>query len=133
MPTVQLRIDPRFCGPASVGTVEVIRLLCTHLGLSLVDAKAYVDRCVFEGDVVSIHTKSIAAAHAFASAATELPPPAAFYVTVNPAYRTLQRTTAGFLTGWRSLRRAPSRGSLRSRAGVLRRAAFAAFGATLRL
>ena len=54
MATVYLRVEPVFCGPASVGTVELIKLIRVRFGLSLAGAKALVDRCVFAGEEVSL-------------------------------------------------------------------------------
>jgi hypothetical protein len=49
-----LKITPRFLGPASVGTVELIKLLRQQLALPLSAAKGFVDRCVFDGETVVI-------------------------------------------------------------------------------
>ena len=54
MATVHLNVEPVFCGPASVGTVELIKLVRERFGLSLAEAKAYVDRCVFDGETVAL-------------------------------------------------------------------------------
>ena len=54
MATVRLRIEADLCGPVSVGTVRVIRLLSERLGLPLSEAEALVDACVFEGREVQI-------------------------------------------------------------------------------
>jgi hypothetical protein len=55
-----MSIQTRFCGPASVGTVDVIKLVRARAGLTLRAAKALVDRCVFEGETVSISGLSLA-------------------------------------------------------------------------
>ncbi len=54
MPTVRLSIQPELCGPVSVGTVRVIRLVSQHACLSIADATEIVDRCVFDGETASI-------------------------------------------------------------------------------
>jgi hypothetical protein len=46
---IVMQIQPKLCGPASVGTVELIKVLRDQCHLSLAEAKNYVDRCVFEG------------------------------------------------------------------------------------
>jgi hypothetical protein len=42
----------------SVGTVAVIRLVAKYAHLSLSEAARLVDRCVFDGETVSIPTRS---------------------------------------------------------------------------
>jgi hypothetical protein len=54
MSSVRLSIQPELCGSVSVGTVRVIRLISEHAHLGLAEAKGFVDRCVFEGETVSI-------------------------------------------------------------------------------
>jgi hypothetical protein len=54
MSAVRLSIQPELCGPVSVGTVRVIRLVSQHAHLSISEATELVDRCVFEGETVSI-------------------------------------------------------------------------------
>ncbi len=76
MPTIHLRIQPDLCGPVSVGTVGVIRLLSAHLGLSLADALAIVNRCVFDGECVAIPAPSTDVAERFAREALALRTPA---------------------------------------------------------
>ena len=49
-----LKVTPEFCGPTSVGTVGLIKLLEERFGLSLKAAKQIVDRCVFDGETVDI-------------------------------------------------------------------------------
>jgi hypothetical protein len=56
VPTLRLAIDAELCGPISIGTVKVIRMLSRHLGVSLREANAVVDRCVFEGEAVDVAT-----------------------------------------------------------------------------
>ena len=50
MPTISLSIEADLCGAISVGTVGVVRALMAHLGLSLTESLAVVDRCVFDGE-----------------------------------------------------------------------------------
>jgi hypothetical protein len=54
MSVVKLSIQARLCGPVSVGTVDVIKAVHLHAGLTLPEAKALVDRRVFEGETVTI-------------------------------------------------------------------------------
>ena len=58
MSAVRLSIQPRFCGPGSVGTVEVVHLVREHAHLGLAEAKRLVDRCVFDGKRVLIPMRS---------------------------------------------------------------------------
>jgi hypothetical protein len=69
---VELAIDADLCGPVSVGTVGVIRLLAETLELSIPEAKRHVDRCVFDAEVVQIPAPSAAAARAFVERAAAL-------------------------------------------------------------
>jgi hypothetical protein len=72
MARVRLSIDPDLCGPISVGTVAVIRLAQERLGLSLSEALAHVNRCVFDGETVLIDAPSLEAADSFVRALGEL-------------------------------------------------------------
>ncbi|HET7542791.1 MAG TPA: hypothetical protein VFK05_23125 [Polyangiaceae bacterium] len=54
MARVVLSIEGDLCGPMSIGTVAVIRALERHLGLSLAEASRCVDRCVFEGEQLTL-------------------------------------------------------------------------------
>jgi len=58
MSAVRLSIQPQLCGQMSVGTVAVIRLVSQHAHLGLSEATEFVDRCVFDGETVSIPTPS---------------------------------------------------------------------------
>jgi hypothetical protein len=80
--TVCLRVEPVFCGPASVGTVRLIKLIRERFGLSLVDAKAQVDRCVFGGETVALTAPAEEAA-AFAREVTTLESAAKFHVRID--------------------------------------------------
>jgi hypothetical protein len=62
MVEVVLSIEPDLCGPFSVGTVGVIRLLSRELDLELFEACEYVNRCVFDGETVVIPAPSEASA-----------------------------------------------------------------------
>jgi ribosomal protein L7/L12 len=88
VPTIQLRIDPVLCGPVSVGTVSVIKLLRDRLGLSLADAKKYIDRCVFDGETVTIHVESVEAAENLARDLVATSAPAKIYADLDPASET---------------------------------------------
>lgn len=62
MSCVRLSIEPDLCGPVSVGTLGVIRVLERTLELSLSEALRYVNRSVFDGETVRIPAPSSAAA-----------------------------------------------------------------------
>jgi hypothetical protein len=72
---IRLRIDPVFCGPVSVRTVGLIHLVRERLGLSLVEAKACVDRCVFGGEAVTLAAPTEKAAAGFVRDAAALVSP----------------------------------------------------------
>lgn len=82
MASISLRVDPDLCGPVSVGTVGLIRLLAEHCELSLPDATEWVNRCVFDGEVVSVPAPTAEAAEHFAAAVAVLRSPASFSVRV---------------------------------------------------
>ncbi len=84
MATVHLRVEPTFCGPASIGTVELIELLRKRLDLPLADAKSFVDRCVFDGESVAISVPTNDFAFAFAEEIGALPSPARYHARVEP-------------------------------------------------
>jgi hypothetical protein len=73
MATVTLAIQARLCGPVSFGTVDVIKAVQAHTGLGLGDAKALVDRCVFDGETVTIPDLSDTSASALVTALRALP------------------------------------------------------------
>jgi hypothetical protein len=73
MPVVKLSIQARHCGPVSVGTVDIIKVVHLHAGLTLSEAKALVDRCVFEGETVTIACLSDLAANALVAGLRQLP------------------------------------------------------------
>jgi hypothetical protein len=80
--TVHLNVEPVFCGPVSVGTVELIKLVRERFGLSLAEAKAYVDRCVFDGATVAIVAPTAEVAAVFAREVGALDSPAKFRVHI---------------------------------------------------
>jgi hypothetical protein len=84
MPTVHLRIEPVFCGPVSVGTVGLIKLVRERFGLSLTDAKSAVDRCVFDSETVVICTPTYDVALLFVQEVAALHSPARFHVELEP-------------------------------------------------
>ncbi len=71
--TLRLSIEPELCGPVSVGTARVIKLVIEHLGVSLSEAMASVDRCVFDGEEVELVAPSAEAATRLEAALAELP------------------------------------------------------------
>jgi hypothetical protein len=73
MTWVLLTIEGDLCGPMSIGTVAVIRALARHLGLSLAQASAAVDRCVFEGQKLTLPAPSRARAEALLAEFQKLP------------------------------------------------------------
>jgi hypothetical protein len=73
MSAVRLSIEPQFCGTVSVGTVRVIRLVSQHAHLALAEATGFVDRCVFDGETVSIPTPSPEDAASLVRALSSLP------------------------------------------------------------
>src|SRR5262249_31270791 len=73
MSSVRLSIQPELCGPVSVGTVKVIRLVGQHAQLGLPEAAAFVDRCVFDGETVSIPMPSTEKAASLVRALRSLP------------------------------------------------------------
>lgn len=73
MVQVLLSIEADCCGPLSVGTVAVIRAIESHLGLSLRDATEFVNRCVFEGERVSLPAPTRMAAETLLAQFARLP------------------------------------------------------------
>jgi len=74
MVQVALQIEPEMCGPVSVGTVSVIKLVARHLELSLGVALELVSRAVYDAQTVLIPAPSLEAAAALCRAFAELPP-----------------------------------------------------------
>ena len=73
MATINLTIEPEFCGPISMGTVAVIRALVAHLSLPVDEAEALVDRCVTAGEQVAIPAPTRLAAEALLAALQRVP------------------------------------------------------------
>lgn len=73
MISVRISIEPQLCGPVSVGTVAVIKLVRDHLGVSLAEAMSCVDRCVFDGEAVELGAPSSHAAARFVESVAALP------------------------------------------------------------
>jgi hypothetical protein len=73
VPSVTLSIRGKFCGPLSLGTVDVIKAIQQHAGVTLAEAKAVVDRCVFDGETVTISDLTDTSARALLSALEALP------------------------------------------------------------
>jgi len=70
---ILLAIEGDLCGPMSIGTVAVIRALEKHLGLSLAEANATVNRCVFEGEQLTLRAPTQLAAEALLAEFDRLP------------------------------------------------------------
>jgi hypothetical protein len=79
--TLRLAIEAELCGPISIGTVAVIRLVREHFALSLGDAVAVVNRCVFEEEQVVIDV-SPEAAERFLRAIRALPASPRVWATI---------------------------------------------------
>jgi hypothetical protein len=73
MVSVLLQIEPDLCGPFSLGTVAVIKLVQRHFELGLDEAAEYVNRCVFAGETVAIPVPEAEAAARFVAAIRALP------------------------------------------------------------
>jgi len=74
MPRVALTIEPELCGPVSVGTVSVIKLVARYLELPLQISLELVSRAVYERETVFLLAPSLEAAGALCDALAELPP-----------------------------------------------------------
>ena len=84
MTTISFSIQPDLCGPNSVGTVGVIRALMSHLWLSVDEAEALVNRCVFDGEQVEIAAPSHAVAEALLAAWRLTPAAARISASISP-------------------------------------------------
>lgn len=84
MVPLRLEIEPELVGPVSVGTVVVVKLLARHLGLSLQEALAVVNRCVFERECAELSAPSREAARALQGEISRLPPVPRVRLTVVP-------------------------------------------------
>jgi ribosomal protein L7/L12 len=76
MPILRIRIEPKSCGPVSVGTIAPVKVLREELGIRLAEAKEYIDRAVFGGEVVDIEVESTEIAESIAEKLNATPPPA---------------------------------------------------------
>ena len=83
MPTVQLKIEPEFLGPMSVGTISVVQVLADVLGLGLKDAKDAVDACVFKGETASFHVSSADAGERLCQALSALEGPPRIHASMS--------------------------------------------------
>ena len=79
---LRLAIEPRFCGPVSVGTIGLITLLKNRCGFGLAESKNYVDRAVFGGESVEIPLPSTVDGETLASEILALQSPAVFNVSL---------------------------------------------------
>lgn len=70
---VELRIEADVCGPISVGTVAVIRVVAEAAELTLDEATLLVDRAVFDGESVELALASHEAAEALVRQLDALP------------------------------------------------------------
>lgn len=85
MACVTLSIEPDLCGPVSVGTVSVIRVIERTLELSLRESFEYVNRAVFDGEEVQIPAPSSQAAAQCAAELSALRTPAKIRARVEVA------------------------------------------------
>jgi hypothetical protein len=51
---LRISVIPELCGPVSVGTIDLIKIIRDQCNLGLAEAKAYVDDAVFGGEIVEI-------------------------------------------------------------------------------
>lgn len=79
---LRLAIEPRFCGPVSVGTVNLIQLIMERCGFGLVRSKDYVDRAVFAGETVDIPLPSHVDGEKLVLEIMALETPAAFHASL---------------------------------------------------
>jgi hypothetical protein len=82
MPLIRLRIEPRLCGQASIGTGSVVHLIREYCDLDRADAKEIVDRAVFQGEQVEIAASDLANAKRLATALRKLPTPPSITVEI---------------------------------------------------
>jgi hypothetical protein len=73
MVLVTLSVEPDLCGPVSVGTVCLVKLLAEWLELPLAQSVSAVDRCVFEGDSLRVRFSSPDLARRLLRQLSELP------------------------------------------------------------
>jgi hypothetical protein len=79
---IRLSIEPELCGPLSMGTVAVVKLLSRHLALPLRDVLALVDRCVFDAEVLELPVPSRKAALDLVESLSSLRTPAKVHAEV---------------------------------------------------
>lgn len=82
MAILRIRIEPELCGPFSVGTIAPIKVLREQLGIGLLEAKEYIDRCVFGSEVVDIEVESAELAESVAAHLRATPGPAKVHAEV---------------------------------------------------
>lgn len=82
MPILRIRIERELCGPFSLGTIAPIEVLRDQLGIGLAEAKEYIDRCVFGGEVVDIEVASAELAESVAAHLRATPSPARVHAEV---------------------------------------------------
>jgi hypothetical protein len=70
---LRLAIQAELCGPVSIGTVAVVRVMRDQLGLPTGVATALVERCVFDGEIVNLSVNSREIADRFVQALAALP------------------------------------------------------------
>jgi len=51
---LRISVNPMLCGPVSVGTVDLIKVIREHCNFGLGQAKEYIDEAVFGGAIVDI-------------------------------------------------------------------------------
>ena len=51
---LRISVDPKFCGPVSLGTVDLIKIVRERCSFGLAEAKRYIDDAVFGGEIVDI-------------------------------------------------------------------------------
>lgn len=82
MVQIALAIEGDCCGPMSIGTVGVILAIRDRLGMSLAEAQACVDRCVFDGERITLAASTREAADALLASFARLPAAPRIHATV---------------------------------------------------
>lgn len=75
-PRVRITIEPDLCGPVSVGTGAVVRLLSAELALPLGEALSLVDRAVYERHTLELAAPSLETARRLVASLSALRSPA---------------------------------------------------------
>ena len=83
MARISVSIEADLCGPVSVGTAGVIRALMLHLSLSVDEAAALVERCVFDGERIEVEALSREVAEALLAAWSRTPAAARISATIS--------------------------------------------------